>query len=138
MTLRCLALALTLLGGSAAAQDWAGAIAFVQAPEQAGGVGVANSIEEAIAAAVQDCIAGGGYEDDCVVTAACSPAGWSVDVFVQHQAGNHWHEHICGLPTEAAAQGVEALVCDADARPELIECAVVQIWTDAGTPTMEW
>jgi hypothetical protein len=118
--------------GSASAEEWAGAIAFAQAPEQSGGVGVAATVEEAIAAAMAECVAGGAPEENCFITAACEPAGWSMDVFVQHQEGPHWHEMICGIAEQGMIAALEAAVCDPAVRPWLIECAVVQVRDPAG------
>ncbi len=61
--------------GAVAAEEPVGAIAFAQAPEQSGGVGVAATVEEAIAAAMAECVAGGAPEENCFITAACEPAG---------------------------------------------------------------
>jgi hypothetical protein len=122
--------------GAAAAQELVGAIAFAQAPEQSGGVGIGATVTEAIAAAMAECVAGGAPEENCFITAACEPAGWSVDVFVQHQEGPHWHEMHCGLPDEVTARAVAATLCDAEARPYLMECALVQVVDPAGVRVM--
>ncbi len=122
--------------GAVAAEEPVGAIAFAQAPEQSGGVGVAATVEEAIAAAMAECVAGGAPEENCFITAACEPAGWSVDVFLQHQEGPHWHEMHCGLPDEVTARAVAAALCDAVARPYLMECALVGL-RDAGGVVVE-
>jgi len=122
--------------GAAAAEDWAGAVAFAQAVEQSGGVGIGATLEEAVAAARAECVAGGAAEADCLITAACEPAGWSVDVFLQHVEGPHWHEMHCGLPDEVTARAVAAALCDAEARPYLMECALVQVVDPAGVRVM--
>lgn len=118
--------------GAAAAQEPVGAIAFAQAPEQSGGVGIGETVTEAIAAAMAECVAGGAPEENCFITAACEPAGWSMDVFVQHQEGPHWHEMICGIAEQGMIEGLAAAVCDPAVRPWLIECAVVQVRDPAG------
>jgi hypothetical protein len=127
-----LAMVMMVAAMPAAAQDWAGAIAYAQAPEQSGGVGIGATVEEAIAAAMAECVAGGAPEENCFITAACEPAGWSMDVFVQHQEGPHWHEMICGIAEEGMIEGLAAAVCDPAVRPWLIECAVVQVRDPAG------
>ena len=119
------------------AQDGPVGIAFVQAPEQGGGVATGVTMDEAFAAAIAECTASGAAEEDCLKTNWCQPAGWSVDVFVQHQEGPHWHEVICGLPTEAIAKASAVHLCDRMERPELIECAIVQVYNQAGEPQME-
>jgi hypothetical protein len=118
--------------GAVAAEEPVGAIAFAQAPEQSGGVGVAATVEEAIAAAMAECVAGGAPEENCFITAACEPAGWSVDVFLQHQEGPHWHEMHCGLPDEVTARAVAAALCDQAVRPYLMECALVGLRAAGG------
>jgi len=113
-------------------------IAFAQAPEQSAGVGYAQGIDAAIAAARAECEAGGAAPGDCSITTACDWAGWSADFFVQHEAGNHWHETYCGLASEETTALLEAAICDAQSRPELIECALVQVWSPEGAAQMEW
>jgi hypothetical protein len=133
-----MAAAVAVLGaGAAVAEEPVGAIAYAQAPEQSGGVGTGATVEEAIAAAMAECVAGGAPEENCFITAACEPAGWSMDVFVQHQEGPHWHEMICGIAEEGMIEGLAAAVCDPAVRPWLIECAVVQVRDPAGVRQME-
>jgi len=113
-------------------------IAFVQAPEQGGGVAVGATMEEAFGKAVAQCMESGALEEDCIRTNWCEPAGFSVDVFLQHAEGPHWHEVICGLPDEQIARNVGETLCNRDARPYLIECAVVQVYDPDGGTLMEW
>lgn len=113
-------------------------IAIAQAPEQSAGVGFGATIEDAIAGAKAECVAGGAFAEDCFITTACDYAGWTADFFVQHTEGNHWHETFCGLPEESSPALMEAVVCDAESRPNLLECALVQVWSPDGTPQMEW
>lgn len=114
-----------------------GAIAFAQAVEQGGGTGTGATIEAAVAAARAECVAGGARAEDCLITAACEPAQWSVDIFVQHQEGPHWHEMLCGIADEAMIAGVVEAVCDRAARPWLMECALVQVRDPFGAARME-
>ncbi|KPQ06736.1 MAG: hypothetical protein HLUCCA12_09015 [Rhodobacteraceae bacterium HLUCCA12] len=116
----------------AQAQDWPRGIAFVQAPEMSSGVGTGHTPEEGFAAATRQCVDGGARAEDCFPTNWCQPAGWSVDLFVMHQEGVHWHEVVCGLPSRAAAEGVAAVLCDPEIRDWLIECAPVQVYDEAG------
>lgn len=138
MTLRpCLiVIAAALAAGPAAAQDGPRGIAFVQAPEQGGGVCMGETPEEGFACAVAQCVEGGAADEDCIRTNWCQPAGWSVDVFVQHAEGPHWHEVVCGLPTEAAAKATALHVCDRSERDYLIECSAVQIYDPDGKERM--
>lgn len=129
--------AMVAMAGAAAAEGAVGAIAYAQAVEQSGGVGTGETIEAAIAAARAECVAGGARAQDCLITAACAPAQWSVDIFVQHQEGPHWHEMLCGIGDEAVIAGVVAALCDRAARPWLIECALVQVRDPAGMARME-
>jgi hypothetical protein len=124
--------ALALAAGAAQADERAGAVAFAQAAEQSGGVGIGATLEEAVAAARAECVAGGAAEEHCFITAACEPAGWSVDVFVQHVEGPHWHEMICGIADQGMIAGIVAAVCDTGVRPWLIECAAVAVRDPAG------
>lgn len=113
-------------------------IAFVQAPEQGGGVAVGATMDEAFDRAIAQCTESGALAEDCIRTNWCEPAGFSVDVFVQHREGIHWHEVQCGLPDETVARAVGETLCDRSLRDYLIECAVVQIYTPTGEPLMEW
>lgn len=122
----------------ATAQDGPRGIAFAQAPEQSFGVGTGANAREAIEAAVDRCVDGGAAPRDCIVTNYCSPAGWSVDLFVQHREGLHWHEVTCGLPDRRIAEGIEKLACDRGIRPWLIECTLVQIYDPDGKPMIRW
>ena len=124
-------------GAVSAEEQRAGAIAYAQAAEVSGGVGTGATIEAAIAAARADCVAGGARAEDCLITAACEPAQWSVDIFVQHQEGPHWHEMLCGIADEALVAGVVAAVCDGAARPWIMECALVQVRDPFGKARME-
>ncbi|WP_192900454.1 hypothetical protein [Roseitalea porphyridii] len=113
-------------------------IAFVQAPEQGSGVAVGETMEAAFAAAVAQCMESGAYEEDCIRTNWCEPAGFSIDIFVQHQEGLHWHEVVCGLPTETIARATAVHMCDRTERDYLIECSLAQVYDQAGTALMEW
>jgi len=120
----------------ASAQSGPKGIAFVQAPEQGGGVCVAATPEEGFACAVEQCMADGARDEDCIRTNWCQPAGWSVDIFVQHAEGPHWHEVICGMPSEAIARAAALHVCDRSERDYLIECSVVQVYDPEGKERM--
>ncbi|MCR9124086.1 MAG: hypothetical protein NXH91_17640 [Phyllobacteriaceae bacterium] len=121
----------------ATAPAFADGIAFVQAPEQGGGVAVGATMEEAFGKAVTQCMESGALEEDCIRTNWCEPAGFSVDVFLQHAEGPHWHEVVCGLPDEQIARAVGETLCDREARPYLIECAVLQVYDPDGSTLME-
>jgi hypothetical protein len=127
-----------LAASPVSAQDGPKGIAFVQAPEQGSGVCVAATPEEGFACAVEQCMADGARDEDCIRTNWCQPAGWSVDIFVQHQEGIHWHEVICGLPTEAIAQAAAEAACDPAERNYVIECSVVQVYDPEGKEQIEW
>ena len=132
--IRISAIALSCLALPASAQS----IAFAQAPEQSSGIGFGATVDEAIAGARAECVAGGAYEEDCAITTACDYGGWSADFFVQHTEGNHWHETFCGFSEEATVRQLETIICDANARPYLLECALVQVWSPEGDALMEW
>lgn len=121
----------------AATPAYADGIAFVQAPEQGGGVATGATMEEAFAKAVEQCMESGALEEDCIRTNWCEPAGFSVDVFLQHAEGPHWHEVVCGLPDDQIARTIGETLCDREARPYLIECAVVQVYDPGGAELME-
>ncbi|MBO6636509.1 MAG: hypothetical protein JJ920_00395 [Roseitalea sp.] len=122
----------------AATPAHADGIAFVQALEQGSGVATGATMEEAFGRAVAQCTETGALEEDCIRTNWCAPAGFSVDVFLQHSEGPHWHEVVCGLPDEQIARTIGETLCDRDARPYLIECAVVQVYDPDGGTLMEW
>lgn len=125
-------IAAALIALPAAAQDGPKGIAFVQAPEQSGGVCTGATPEEGFACAVAECTAGGAADEDCIRTNWCQPAGWSVDIFVQHSEGPHWHEVVCGMPSEAIARAAALHACDPNERDYLIECSVVQVYDPEG------
>ena len=120
----------------AAAQDGPKGIAFVQAPEQGSGVCLGSTPEEGFSCAVAQCMESGAADEDCIRTNWCQPAGWSVDNFVQHQEGLHWHEVICGLPTEGIARKAAEAACDPDEREYVSECSMVQIYDPDGAEQM--
>jgi hypothetical protein len=140
MRLRTIAAAAAVISMSSAAlaQDGPGGIAFAQAPEQGSGVCTGASMDEAFSCAVAQCMESGAADEDCLRTNWCQPAGWSVDVFVQHQEGPHWHEIVCGLPTENIAKSVGEAICDRTERDYLIECSPVQVYDPEGAPQLEW
>lgn len=121
----------------AVAQEGPLGIAFVQAPEQSWGMGLAATPEAAFDLAVAQCVAGGALAEDCLRTNWCHPAGWSVDLFLMHREGLHWHEVVCGLPEESVARAVAAAVCDQGARPYITECALVQLYDRDGAPQIK-
>ncbi|WP_333831128.1 hypothetical protein [Pararhodobacter sp.] len=108
-------------------------IAFVQAPEMASGMALALTPEEGFAAATAQCVAGGAMAGDCLHTNWCLPAGWSVDLFVMHQEGVHWHEVHCGLPSREVAEQVAEALCNPASRDWLSECLPVQFYDPEGT-----
>jgi hypothetical protein len=132
-----IALAAMLSTSPASAQDGPKGIAFVQAPQQGGGVCLGATPEEGFACAAAECTAGSAADEDCIRTNWCQPAGWSVDVFMQHREGPHWHEVICGIPTETIAKAAASHLCDMNERDYLIECSVVQIYDPRGETTMD-
>ncbi len=123
----CLTAVLTLIFPATAQSDVRG-IAFVQAAEQSSGICVDTNAEAAIACARAECVAGGAAQEHCELMSWCYPAGWSVDIFAQHQAGPHWHDFSCGWPTRSAAMKAAAILCDEAERPYLIECAPRRWW----------
>lgn len=128
--------ALLLLPLPALAQEGPRGIAFVQAPEQSAGQATGLTPQAAFAEATAHCVAGGALAQDCLPTTWCFPAGWSVDIFAQHQEGLHWHETHCGLPSREVAEQVAHALCDKGARPYLIECDLVQVYDPDGTPLL--
>lgn len=108
------------------------AIGFSQAPEMSSGVCVGGSIREALDCAKKECIAGGGTKEDCLETTACFPAGWSLDVFVQHREGLHWHEVHCGFDSREGALAAADAVCNRTRRTDLVECSAVRLLDEEG------
>lgn len=107
--------------------------AFVEAPELSNGVCFGTSPERAFACAQKKCIAKGGGTESCQAVKWCHPAGWSVDLFVQHAEGLHWHEYLCGWPSKADAVAAARLRCTGSQRGKLLQCEVVGVWTPDGT-----
>jgi hypothetical protein len=136
--MRNLALTLVLLPLPALAQDGLSTgVAFIQAPEQYSGAVFSATATEAFELAMDECTGTGAMAQDCQIMAWCQPAGWSVDVFLQHTEGPHWHEFHCGMPDARTAMAVADAICDRDIRSYLIECAPVQMWDPDGMPQMQ-
>jgi len=132
--IRVLLLLTVLLMPAAAAAQFPG-IAFVQAPEAGAGVGTGDH-DTAMAAAMAQCRETAEAED-CFAVTFCQPAGWSIDLFLQHVEGPHWHQYLCGLPDRPTAERIAAAFC---AQPEggyLIECQLVQLFDPDGRPQMK-
>ena len=127
-----------LFAPPASAQSGPNGIAFVQAPEQGSGVCLGSTPEEGFSCAVAQCMESGAADEDCIRTNWCQPAGWSVDVFVQHQEGLHWHEVICGLPTEGIARKAAEAACDPAERDYLIQCSMVQMYDPEGSEQISY
>jgi hypothetical protein len=127
-------IAAALFATPAAAQN---GIAFVQAPEQGSGVCTGATMDEAFSCAVAQCMESGVRDEDCIRTNWCEPAGWSIDIFVQHQEGLHWHEVVCGLPSELVARATAVHICDRSERDYLIECSLVQVYDRDGKTLIE-
>lgn len=108
------------------------AIAFSQAPEMSSGVCVGKDVAEAQECAERQCIQGGGTEEDCLATAACFPAGWTVDIFVQQKDGPHWHEVHCGFDSAETAIEAVGTICNRDRRSDLIECSATRLFDEDG------
>lgn len=119
------------LATPAAAQERNG-IAFVQAPEQSSGACVAPTATEGFACAVKQCVEGGALAEDCIQTNWCQPAGWSVDVFLQHNEGVHWHEISCGWTSRAAAMAAAKILCDPTERQYVVDCIVTAVFDPQG------
>ena len=112
--------------------DGPNGIAFVEAPERSGGHCVGKTPDQAFACARAKCAVDGVQATDCLRRAWCYPAGWSVDVFVQHREGPHWHEFSCGWDSREAAVRAAELKCDKAVRPYLIDCAAVRFFDPDG------
>lgn len=127
---KALSIILTLtipLAGTAFAQEIG--IAVSQAPEAGTGVCFAEDAKSGFACAQAQCAEEGGYLEDCQPNLWCLPAAWSIDIFMQHQEGPHWHDFSCGWQTREQAEAAVEIKCAAD---WLIECAAVRIWTPDG------
>lgn len=122
-----------LAAGLASPSHARNAIAFAQAPEMSSGMCAGKSIAEAQNCATRQCIEGGGTEEDCLLTAACFPAGWTVDIFVQQQDGPHWHEVHCGFDSAETAVEAAGAICNRERRSDLIECSVTRLLDEDGT-----
>jgi hypothetical protein len=109
-------------------------IAIVQAPEQGGGVCLAETPEKGFACAIKKCAVNGIRAQDCIKIQWCHNAGWTVDVFLQHNEGVHWHEASCGWATKTAAEKAAALMCDQKERQYVVGCILIQIYDPNGNP----
>lgn len=112
-------------------------IAFAQAPEMGMGVATGTDMAETVAAARAECVASGAGEADCMPMAWCQPAGWSIDLFVMHSEGPHWHEVICGLPDRNLAEQLAETYCAASERLGWSECLLVQVYDHAGLAQLD-
>lgn len=90
------------IGSATFANDMA--IAVYQAPEAGLGVCVGTNTIKTITCAQQKCVAESGLDvEDCIESLVCSPMGWTADIFMQHQEGNHWHDYVCGQAFKGVA-----------------------------------
>lgn len=112
------------------AQDGPLAFAASQAPEAGTGICHENSLPAAATCALNKCIAETGFEAEyCPIQTYCMPAGWAVDIFMQHQEGPHWHEFMCGWASREQLELAVTIACDSE---WLIECSAVRIWSPQG------
>jgi hypothetical protein len=115
MPIRRLILALavlSLLGAMPVSAQQKG-IAFVIARELSMGMCIADTPAQGFACAIKQCTADQKADEEaCEPHAWCSPAGWSVDLFVQSKAGPHFHEYLCGWPSRDAALRAARLKCE--------------------------
>jgi hypothetical protein len=123
---------LAFLCGAAQAQDGPMGIAFVQAPEQGAGTCIANNPDRGFACAKEKCVAAGAPASECLRVQWCYPHMWAADVFVQNQEGVHWHEYLCGWDSRETLEAAVAVKCDRTLRAYLLECSVVEMWSDLG------
>ena len=127
------AVAMLALSSGASAQDQGPVgIAFVEAPEMSSGVCTAGNPDAGFACARAKCMESGAQARDCLRVAWCFPSGWSVDVFMQHREGPHWHEYSCGWQTREAAIKAAGVKCDPGLNEHLIECSAVRVWNPQG------
>ena len=108
------------------------AIAFSQAPEMSSGTCVGKTIRKALDCAKKQCVDGGGTAEDCLETAACFPAGWTIDIAAQQKDGPHWHEIHCGFDSKETALQAAKAICNPKLREDLTECSVVTIYNEEG------
>lgn len=124
------AIALMLALPGAYAQDGPPAFAAVQAPEAGVGICFSSTAGEALQCAQNQCMEESGYGlDVCYAATLCLPGLWTVDIFMQHREGPHWHTYSCGWQTREQAEAAAAIACQSE---WLIECAVVQMWDPQG------
>ena len=122
------AVGLLFLTGNSIAQDIG--IAISAAPEQATGICFGDSSIAMLNCAREKCAETEGVrESDCLRVLWCYPMGWTVDIFLQHREGIHWHEYTCGWNDREKAIAAAALKCDNE---WLIECSAVQLWDPTG------
>ncbi|WP_422369734.1 hypothetical protein [Hoeflea sp.] len=114
------------------AQDGPIGIAFAQAPEQSTGVCTGQNTDKTLACAREKCAEGGAMAQDCLRVKWCYPAGWSADLFVQHKAGVHWHEYLCGWDSKESVMAAVAVACDLKLREMITDCKAVRFWDAQG------
>jgi len=122
---------LFLFAGIANADSLRG-VAFVSAPEQSFGMCFADNADTAFNCARSQCTENGTAKSDCLRVRWCYPAGWSVDLFLQHKEGPHWHQYLCGWNSREDAEAAANLVCNGSQKEWLIECAIVNLWNPDG------
>jgi len=110
-------------------------IAFVEAPEQGGGVCLSQNADKGFECAKAQCMESGALASDCLRVKWCYPAGWSADIFKQHREGPHWHHILCGWDSEADLDAAIEIACKGSAAEYLIACSPVAKWSPDGTKT---
>lgn len=114
------------------AQEGPKGVAFVEAPEQGSGMCFSDNADKGFACAKDKCMKSGALSQDCLRVKWCYPAGWSADIFQQHQDGPHWHKYLCGWNSRADLEAAIKLSCEGSAKSYLIECAAVGMWSPEG------
>ena len=129
---RAVVTALVMVPFAATAQEGPIGIAFAQAPEQSSGVCTGQSTDKTLDCARAKCVEGGASAQDCLRVKWCYPAGWSADLFVQHNEGMHWHQYLCGWDSKEAVMAAVQVACDKALRPYISECSAVRFWDNNG------
>ncbi|WP_035872830.1 hypothetical protein [Cucumibacter marinus] len=128
--IRFAAIALLALVSALPAQAQQIGVGVAQAPEAGMGVCFGEGADATLACARQACMEESGLgPSDCLRTNWCYPAGWTADIFMQHQEGLHWHEVACGWNDRAQLEKAVAVKCESE---WLIECSIVRMWDNQG------
>ncbi len=111
-------------------------VAVAQAPEAGLGVCFAETAQEGMQCAQNQCMDESGLgPEDCAVNLWCYPHGWVVQLAVMHKEGIHWAKVICDEMSREDMDKAVAAYCDNDM---FSDCIPMHIWDADGNTILDY